>query len=116
VLAAAAAAAALVSVPAQAGILDPAPAYPTRFSDTALMYDWTGLYVGLNAGGSFGRVHWKSDPDSVSGNVSTSSAVVGGTIGYHLYMLRSILGIPDESITRNPYQSRQVRRVQDFHA
>ena len=42
---AAAAAAALVSVPARAGILDPAPAYPTRFSDTALMYDWTGLYV-----------------------------------------------------------------------
>ena len=84
-------AAALASSPAQAGILDPAPAYPARFSDTALLYDWTGLYVGLNAGGSFGRVHWKSDPDLVSGNVSTSSGVAGGTIGYNAQNLGSFV-------------------------
>jgi outer membrane immunogenic protein len=82
-----AAAAAFASSSAQAGILDPAPAYPARFSNTALMYDWTGLYVGLNAGGSFGRVNWKSDPDLVSGNVSVSSGIAGGTIGYNVQNL-----------------------------
>jgi outer membrane immunogenic protein len=91
VLAASVAAVALASGPARAGILDPAPAYPARFSDTALMYDWTGLYVGLNAGGSFGRVRWKSYFDNTSGDVSVSSGVAGGTIGYNAQNLGSFV-------------------------
>jgi opacity protein-like surface antigen len=83
--------AALASGPAQAGILDPPPAYPARFSDTALMYDWTGLYVGLNGGGSFGRVRWRSDPDLTTGNVDVSSGVFGGTIGYNAQNLGSFV-------------------------
>jgi hypothetical protein len=39
------------------------PAYPSKFVNTALLYDWTGFYVGLNAGGTFGHVNWQSDPD-----------------------------------------------------
>jgi outer membrane immunogenic protein len=82
-LATAALAAALASSSATAGLLDPAPAYPSKFVNTALLYDWTGFYVGLNAGGTFGHVNWQSDPDLTSGTSNPASGLIGGTIGYN---------------------------------
>ena len=90
-LASAMLAALAVSGPAHAGILDPAPAYPGRFSDTALLYDWTGFYAGINGGGSWGRTRWRSDPDITSGTVNVSSGLVGGTIGYNAQNLGSFI-------------------------
>jgi outer membrane immunogenic protein len=84
VLAAAAFAALVLSNPANAELLDPAPAYPTKFVNTALLYDWTGFYVGINGGSSFGRTTW-SDPNFLtSGSVNVSSGLVGGTMGYNM--------------------------------
>jgi outer membrane immunogenic protein len=100
VLAAALAFAALVlSNPANAELLDPAPAYPTRpdyptkFVNTALLYDWTGFYAGINGGGSFGRTTWASDPDFTSGSVNVASGLAGGTMGYNMQNLgRLVVG------------------------
>jgi outer membrane immunogenic protein len=61
------------------GPFDPPPAYPT-----ARIYNWTGFYVGLNAGGAFGSTHWTSVPDVTSGNSNLSGVLVGGTAGYNL--------------------------------
>jgi outer membrane immunogenic protein len=77
--------------PAQAGLFDPAPAYPTRFTDTTLLYDWTGFYAGINGGGSFGHVNWSSDPDLTSGTTNVSSGLIGGTIGYNMQNLGPLL-------------------------
>ena len=44
-----------------------APAYPTAFSPVPL-YNWTGLYVGVNAGAGFGHPTWASGPDSLWGS------------------------------------------------
>jgi outer membrane immunogenic protein len=92
-LATTALAALVASVPATAGLLDPAPAYPTKFVNTTntLLYDWTGFYVGINGGGSFGHVNWSSDPDLTSGSVNVSSGLVGGTIGYNMQNLGALV-------------------------
>jgi outer membrane immunogenic protein len=71
------------SSPATAGILDPPPAYPVRAVDAPPVYDWTGFYGGLSGGASWGNANWESDPDLTQGSVSSSSGVVGVTIGYN---------------------------------
>jgi outer membrane immunogenic protein len=77
---------------AHAGFLDPAPAYPVpsgpaypvKSAAPTPIYDWTGFYVGINGGGSWGRVPWSSDPDNgLAGTATTSSGLFGGTIGYN---------------------------------
>jgi outer membrane immunogenic protein len=68
--------------PAHPAILDPAPAYAPP-----PVYDWTGLYVGINGGGSWGRSHWVSDPDLTNGADTKSSGTIGGTIGYNMQTL-----------------------------
>jgi outer membrane immunogenic protein len=76
---------------AHGGFLDPAPAYPVpapgypvkSANAVPVYYDWTGFYVGINGGGSWGRVPWSSDPDGVAGTATVSSGLVGGTIGYN---------------------------------
>jgi outer membrane immunogenic protein len=68
--------------PAISGVLDAAPAYSPPPE-----YDWTGFYVGLNGGGSWGRANWESDPDVAAGTVTRSSGLVGGTLGYNMQNL-----------------------------
>jgi outer membrane immunogenic protein len=88
---------------AHAGFLDPAPAYPVpapgypvKSANTNIIppvYDWTGFYVGINGGGSWGRVPWSSDPDGTAGTATVSSGLVGGTIGYNAQNLgRLVVG------------------------
>ena len=67
---------------AKAGsIWDADPAYPAPTPYP--VYDWTGFYVGVNGGETWGRAAWTSDPDLLSGTVPGSSGFVGGTIGYN---------------------------------
>jgi outer membrane immunogenic protein len=74
-------------------IFSAAPAYPTAFSPVPL-YNWTGLYVGINGGGGFGNPSWTSGPDNISGTYSTSSGLIGGTVGYNFqtHLGRIVLG------------------------
>jgi outer membrane immunogenic protein len=60
-------------------VFAPPPAFPA-----VKLYDWTGAYVGINAGGSFGRMPWTSTPDATNGASSGSGALIGGTLGYNL--------------------------------
>src|SRR5207244_12010186 len=60
---------------------------PPAFSTyPRIHYMWTGAYVGLNAGISFAHVDWSSSVagDALSGSSSSSSGVIGATIGYNL--------------------------------
>jgi outer membrane immunogenic protein len=89
---------------AHAGFLDPAPAYPVpspgypgypvkSANIPPVVYDWTGFYVGINGGGSWGHVPWSSDPDGIAGTATVSSGLVGGTIGYNAQNLgRLVVG------------------------
>ncbi len=71
-----------MSGPAKSGMLDPTPAYPVK-SNQPPVYDWTGFYVGLSGGATWGEAKWESDPDLTSGTSAGSSGLVGGTMGYN---------------------------------
>jgi outer membrane immunogenic protein len=50
-------------------------------------YNWTGVYIGLNAGGSWSSSPWNATPwpsNPMSGDFTLSGALLGGTIGYNL--------------------------------
>jgi outer membrane immunogenic protein len=55
---------------------------------TAPYYNWTGLYVGINGGGAFGRSRWDS-----TGGFDTSGGMVGGTVGYNWQFGTWVLGL-----------------------
>jgi outer membrane immunogenic protein len=61
------------------GVFTAPPAFPA-----ATVYDWTGAYVGINAGGAWGRTNWASIPDLTSGVSTLSGGLAGGTFGYNL--------------------------------
>ena len=48
----------------------------------ATVYDWTGLYVGINGGGGTGHVNWFADGFGDEGSHSPSGGTVGGQVGY----------------------------------
>lgn len=64
--------------------VSPGPFSPPPAFSSIPVYDWTGFYVGINAGGAFGRSSWKSVPDLSSGKSDLSGALVGGSAGYNL--------------------------------
>jgi outer membrane immunogenic protein len=65
----------------------PAPA-PVQTS----MFDWTGFYVGLNAGYGWGRSSYDfGAPPTYS--FDTSGALIGGTAGYNLQFGPTVVGV-----------------------
>jgi len=54
-------------------------------------YNWTGLYVGINGGGGWGRSSF-SDP-LATGGFGMSGGLVGGTLGYNYQMGQTVLGL-----------------------
>ncbi len=71
---------------AAAPVKAPAPAY------VAPIYNWTGVYLGLNAGGAWGRSSW-DNATSPTGGFNTSGALVGGTLGYNWQANQMVLGL-----------------------
>jgi opacity protein-like surface antigen len=67
-------------------IFSAAPAYPSAFSPVPY-YNWTGLYVGANAGGGFSNPNWYDITDTAGGAYSATSGLIGGTIGYNAMTL-----------------------------
>jgi outer membrane immunogenic protein len=61
----------------------PRPAYKAPSSDAP--WNWTGFYVGINAGYGWGKSSW-TDPatGATTGDFNVSGALAGGTIGYNL--------------------------------
>jgi outer membrane immunogenic protein len=65
-----------------ADIFSAAPAYPSAFSPVPF-YNWTGLYVGANAGYGFGNPNWYDGFNGIGGAYDARSGLIGGTIGYN---------------------------------
>lgn len=84
---AAAGAAGAADLPRRAEMPAKAPAYIA-----APIYNWTGLYIGLNGGGGWGTTSWNSAL-APTGNFSTSGGVFGGTLGYNTQVGQAVFGV-----------------------
>lgn len=58
----------------------------------AVVYDWTGFYVGLQGGYGFGSTHHVQD-GADTGNFSIGGALVGGTVGYNMQFDSWVAGL-----------------------
>jgi outer membrane immunogenic protein len=91
-------------VQAFAADLPPAPPPPPRAPATYVppappVYNWGGIYVGINGGGAFGTSNW-SDPNNPAldgsgstGDFDTSGWLVGGTLGFNFQADQLVFGL-----------------------
>ena len=71
----------------------PAPQAPAAYVPAPLpVYDWGGIYVGVNGGYAFGNSNWTQGTAS-SGNFNTNGGLVGGTIGANFQSGQFVFGI-----------------------
>jgi outer membrane immunogenic protein len=59
-------------------------------------YNWTGLYLGFNAGGAFGTSRWTAGAAD-SGNFDVNGFLVGGTIGYNVQYGQTVFGLEGDA-------------------
>ena len=98
------------AVPASAAEIDGGPIPPDFFTAPPAFappraYNWTGVYIGINAGGGWGNPHWDTSPwpsTLMDGNYSLSGGLFGGTLGYNLQAGTSSFVIGGEVISRQP--------------
>jgi len=74
---------------ADAADLSVAPLYKAPPVPVTPAYNWTGFYLGLNGGGSWGHSYW----DTSAVPISTSGALAGGTAGYNWQFGNAVLGL-----------------------
>jgi outer membrane immunogenic protein len=70
--------------PPQAPVADIPPVAP--------VYNWGGIYWGINGGYGFGNTDWTGS-GATTGNFDVSGFVVGGTLGFNYQMDAFVLGI-----------------------
>ncbi len=67
----------------------PPPPMVTKAPYYVPVYNWTGLYAGINGGGGFGNSNWSALPSSFN----TSGGMVGGQIGYNWQFGQFVYGL-----------------------
>jgi outer membrane immunogenic protein len=73
---------------------EPPPRAPATYVPTvAPVYDWSGIYVGLNGGYGFGDSNWTAPGIAPTGNFDVNGGVIGGTIGYNFQWSSFVFGI-----------------------
>ena len=55
------------------------------------LYNWSGIYVGINGGGGWGTSDYSAP--FASGSFDTSGGLVGGTLGYNWQMGQVVVGL-----------------------
>jgi outer membrane immunogenic protein len=66
-------------------------AMPTKAVPYVQMYNWTGAYVGINGGASWGRSNFSAP--LTSGDFNTRGGMVGGTVGYNWQAGQAVFGL-----------------------
>ncbi|MGA3310345.1 MAG: outer membrane protein [Xanthobacteraceae bacterium] len=81
-----------------ADLPQPAPPPPPRapatyVPTTAPVYNWGGVYFGINGGYGFGKSNWTPTGAASIGAFNTSGFLVGGTLGANYQMGAFVLGV-----------------------
>jgi outer membrane immunogenic protein len=72
-----------------ADLARPPPPLPYRAPAFVPMYNWTGLYIGINGGGAWGTSNWDGLPTSFN----TTGGLVGGQLGYNWQFGQFVWGL-----------------------
>jgi len=67
----------------------PPPPPPTRAPVVVPLYNWTGLYIGINGGYGFGRSKW----DGLPASFNVNGGMVGGQVGYNMQSGQFVYGL-----------------------
>src|SRR3954451_3557605 len=88
-------AAALLGTAVSAQAADMAVKAPYLKAPVAMVYDWTGFYIGVNAGGGIGRDYTRlvipAGPSFEASYLNPHGGLVGGQIGYNYQVSNSFL-------------------------
>jgi outer membrane immunogenic protein len=74
----------------------PAPQAPATYVPVvAPVYNWGGIYVGINGGYGFGSTNWTdpSNPFGSTGSFNIDGFLVGGTLGFNYQMNALVFGV-----------------------
>jgi outer membrane immunogenic protein len=74
----------------------PPPQAPAAYVPVvAPVYNWGGIYVGINGGYGFGSSNWTdpSNPVGSTGSFNTDGFLIGGTLGFNYQMNALVFGV-----------------------
>jgi outer membrane immunogenic protein len=71
----------------------PPPRAPAAYMPVSPAYNWSGFYIGLNAGYGFGNSNWNDPVFGTSGSFSVNGGQAGATLGYNYQISQLVLGI-----------------------
>jgi outer membrane immunogenic protein len=72
----------------------PPPRAPAMYVPTmAPVYNWGGVYVGVNGGYGFGSSNWTSAAAASTGSFNTNGFLLGGTIGANFQANQFVFGV-----------------------
>jgi outer membrane immunogenic protein len=57
------------------------------------VYNWTGIYIGINGGFGTGNSNWSVGPIGTTGSFPTSGLLIGGTAGFNYQIGEYVFGI-----------------------
>lgn len=72
----------------------PAPRAPAAYVPApSPVYDWAGIYVGINGGYGFGNSDWEPAGGTATGNFNVNGGLAGATIGANMQSGQFVFGI-----------------------
>jgi outer membrane immunogenic protein len=69
----------------------PTPSPPPQLP--VAVYNWTGIYLGINGGFGTGNSNWSDGPIGTTGSFPTSGFLIGGTAGINYQIGEYVFGI-----------------------
>jgi outer membrane immunogenic protein len=71
----------------------PPPAAPYYRPAPPPIFTWSGFYLGLHAGGAFGKKEWSDPVFGSFGSHDVSGAIVGGQLGFNVQAAWAVFGV-----------------------
>jgi outer membrane immunogenic protein len=73
----------------------PPPQAPAAYTAPAPVYNWSGVYIGINGGYGFGNSDWNAATGfgADTGNFNVNGALVGGTLGVNFQTGQFVFGV-----------------------